>query len=692
MFFLWGFVINLTAQSLVATDPLPKNVVLEQFTGIRCGYCPGADDLAQELRDNYPNRVVVIEIHQGSFAEPEGDEPDYRTVWGDSIAELAGVYAYPVGTINRHFFNDEITAMSVNLWTVSTQQIMEETSPVNVGVQSTYDSLTRELTIHVELYYTASSVYHTNYLNIALIQSHIIGPQLGGSADNYEHMYMLRDLITGQWGDTIGPAVEGAFIERDYVYTVPEAVNDIPVIVDDCDVVVFVSETKNEIYTGDVVTAVNGNNRYIGNVSLSDTVMIKKGHAGELTDFFVTTKSALAGDEEFLVTLETKGMPDDWEASFVFGDQSFSDSALITLTQNVEEQLIFQVEPGQTAGFVYFRVKFQSVTYPEAPYRYCKFDVISEVADLVVNGTGGSSPEQYDYVFTDGLEHAACSTYAVASADDFVMGMHDRALDDIKNIYLNIAWTFPALTIEQLVLVKSFMDNGGNLLISGQDIGWDFMSGEPNSHGSPEATDFYTNYLLTRYISDGTSDDYIILPNESDNVYGQMEGTFLIDLYDGNLYPDNVEALPGADEVYYYETTNKAAITKVATEKYKAVYFACGLEMVGQPDATDQFMKLTYQWFYGLLDAEEFDEDISGLFLGKSKPNPASRLTRIPLHVERKGTFILMNSAGQQVKTFPVDKTEQEIILDVSNLDAGVYYYYILSGNRTAPRQKLVVY
>ncbi|HHJ09583.1 MAG TPA: hypothetical protein ENK25_01665, partial [Bacteroidetes bacterium] len=48
---------NLTAQTLVSTDPLPKNVVIEKFGGLRCGYCPRADDLAQVLKDTYPNRV-----------------------------------------------------------------------------------------------------------------------------------------------------------------------------------------------------------------------------------------------------------------------------------------------------------------------------------------------------------------------------------------------------------------------------------------------------------------------------------------------------------------------------------------------------------------------------------------------------------------------------------------------------------
>jgi hypothetical protein len=36
--FLFSVYVN--AQTLVSTDPQPRNAVLEEFTGIYCGYCP----------------------------------------------------------------------------------------------------------------------------------------------------------------------------------------------------------------------------------------------------------------------------------------------------------------------------------------------------------------------------------------------------------------------------------------------------------------------------------------------------------------------------------------------------------------------------------------------------------------------------------------------------------------------------
>lgn len=59
-----------------------KNVVLEEFTGIHCQYCPDGHRRAQELKDAHPDDVIIINIHTGSFANPDPGQPDFRTPFG----------------------------------------------------------------------------------------------------------------------------------------------------------------------------------------------------------------------------------------------------------------------------------------------------------------------------------------------------------------------------------------------------------------------------------------------------------------------------------------------------------------------------------------------------------------------------------------------------------------------------------
>ena len=95
---------TMVAQTIVGTDPENRNVVLEEFTGIHCVYCPDGHAIAQGIYDAHPDDVVLINIHQGSFAVPSGSEPDFRTQWGDAIAGQSGLLGYPAGTVNRHLF------------------------------------------------------------------------------------------------------------------------------------------------------------------------------------------------------------------------------------------------------------------------------------------------------------------------------------------------------------------------------------------------------------------------------------------------------------------------------------------------------------------------------------------------------------------------------------------------------------
>lgn len=64
--------------TFVSTAPANKNVVLEEYTGINCGYCPDGHKIANQIAAANPGRVVLINIHQGGFAN---DIPDYRTSW-----------------------------------------------------------------------------------------------------------------------------------------------------------------------------------------------------------------------------------------------------------------------------------------------------------------------------------------------------------------------------------------------------------------------------------------------------------------------------------------------------------------------------------------------------------------------------------------------------------------------------------
>lgn len=231
----------------VGTDIRQKNVLLEEFTGIHCGYCPQGHAIARDLLRAQPSCMYVIAVHSGPYAIPGSDEPDFRTSYGEMIDSELKPDSYPSGAVNRHSFAGTYTS-GRNFWTSNCKIIREETAPVNLYMYAELDGSTRELNIRIEGYYTQAVNEPFHLLNVALLQNNIKGPQNGsGVGSDYIHQHMLRDLITGQWGDTIITPRQGEYFEREYVYKVPVAYKSTEVELGEIELVVFICRNKKDV-------------------------------------------------------------------------------------------------------------------------------------------------------------------------------------------------------------------------------------------------------------------------------------------------------------------------------------------------------------------------------------------------------------------------------------------------------------
>tara|TARA_X000000950_G_scaffold93495_1_gene117730 strand:+ start:5815 stop:7839 length:2025 start_codon:yes stop_codon:yes gene_type:complete len=252
------------SQTFVSTTPENKNVVLEEFTGISCTYCPDGHRIANDIYNNNPTDVVLINIHTGGYASPQGPGTDFNTMFGSAIAAQSNLSGYPAGTVNRRVFaglgQNGGTAMSRGNWQSASSQILNEPSYVNVAAQANLDISTRQLSVTVEAYYTGSSPVNTNKLNVALIQNNVEGPQTGASYNptailpngNYNHQHMLRHMLTGQWGDDITNTSTGSFFTNTYTYTIPNDLNGVAFDLFNLEVAVFLTETQQNVVTGNM--------------------------------------------------------------------------------------------------------------------------------------------------------------------------------------------------------------------------------------------------------------------------------------------------------------------------------------------------------------------------------------------------------------------------------------------------------
>lgn len=252
---------QMNAQTIVQTTPQNKKVILEEFTGVNCVYCPQGHTIANSIKAANPTNVFLINIHVGGYATPSAGQPDFRTPFGTAIANQSGLTGYPAGTVNRTVFAGNAqnggtgTAMSRDKWTATSNQILAQSSYVNVATTATINVNTRLLTVLVEAYYTGSSPVSTNNLNVALLQNNTFGPQVGGNqGNNYNHQHRLIHMLTGQWGETISTTTAGTFVTRTYTYTIPADYNSIIAEMGEFEIVAFMAEGQQKIISGNGAT------------------------------------------------------------------------------------------------------------------------------------------------------------------------------------------------------------------------------------------------------------------------------------------------------------------------------------------------------------------------------------------------------------------------------------------------------
>lgn len=63
-------------------------------------------------------------------------------------------------------------------------------------------------------------------------------------------MHMLREMMTGQWGEEITETTQGSFIDRTYTWEIPGDVNGVAIDPNQLRVIAFMAETTQEIITG----------------------------------------------------------------------------------------------------------------------------------------------------------------------------------------------------------------------------------------------------------------------------------------------------------------------------------------------------------------------------------------------------------------------------------------------------------
>lgn len=284
---LLAFGFGAVAQNWVSTTPENKKVVLEEFTGIYCTFCPDGHKTANAIMAANPGKVFAVNIHSGGFAGPRAaGDPDMRTPEGDVIDDASGLTGYPAASVNR-YRTPRVEPGNRASWAASVNSQLAESAAANTYVKSSFDRTTNELTTEVEVYYTANSATTTNKLTVMLLQDNILGPQVGGTTfypenyvgDKYIHNHVLRDVISsgGAWGEVIDTTTMGHYVYKKYVTVLPANITSIPLSFFNLEVLAFVSEGDNNNIMAAYQTEVEYDNTGAIDLSIEDKTTVPAG-------------------------------------------------------------------------------------------------------------------------------------------------------------------------------------------------------------------------------------------------------------------------------------------------------------------------------------------------------------------------------------------------------------------------------
>lgn len=240
-----------------STDP-DRVVILEDYTGHKCGNCPAAADEAKSIEDNNPNRVVVVSIHAGqggvsSFQkwnkEGEGGYPKYSTNFTtesglDYAIEIdGGCPVNPIGMVSR-LSNGASNSLwlSFSTWQQATEDLLQQNEvSVDLQLEVNYYPGTKGLFVHT-FAQTMDEIQSPHSVVLMLIDKKIVDWQkdytlVDPDIPDYEHHNVHLVNINGTYGQEVFEANTAAdeTKQNDLTYKIPEKYID-----DDLAVVAFI--------------------------------------------------------------------------------------------------------------------------------------------------------------------------------------------------------------------------------------------------------------------------------------------------------------------------------------------------------------------------------------------------------------------------------------------------------------------
>ncbi len=569
---------HLSAQKYASTQVEKKKAIIEEFTGVKCTYCPKGNAVASGIENSYPGNAFVVSYHPSSqnFCVPfEGDENLGRN-WPVPILSYSGSNFMPSAMVNRRRF-DEGLSLSRGLWEISALMIMTESSPCNVGFISKYDIETKTLTVDAEVYFT-TAVEDNFTVTVVLMQDSIVTKQSGGG-DHYVHKKTFREGLTDVWGDPITEETgKGALIERRYSFDNSSTNYNM----ERCSVLVFIRNNVN----GEIITG-NGGKANSALISLASSVPpYTTAGTGETSEIKCTLKNLSDNQQTIrLSASRSTRTPEDWTIDATGPTVQVTEMGVnVSLQAGATTELTLKITPGITTGVGDVILKAEGTASGQ---NSIKLTTISRNVEYleIMESPSDNEPQSLNRIIK-------------ATGREPYLKFETAGLQYIHPLLQNLKvahWSFnPNMFLSQVKAstITEMMEKGVRVLLTGTTPIGSLFTSDPD-HQIFECLGI--TYDQENLIMPGSS--YTFTGNPADDYFKSLSIPWTRDSLTDNLaIPVEIINSSVAAPILTIDNTNISIATKSHTVRSKAIVLHFNPYSINSPDDQEELIDRCLDW------------------------------------------------------------------------------------------------
>ncbi|HDR04302.1 MAG TPA: Omp28-related outer membrane protein [Candidatus Marinimicrobia bacterium] len=571
------WIILLTLLAFGFAGAAPRKVVLfEQATNASCGPCAASNPRVQQLISQNFGKIVGVRYH----AWWPGTDPMYthNTTDNRSRIQYYGVSGVPTYMIDGSNYG---VPGSLDAMTTQMNERLSVPSPVALEAFYHYDPESDTVTVAVSLIAEEALIGENMVLHLALIERMVVFATPPGSNGESEFGDVMRRMYPSGEGLTIGSLDAGTELFYEYKARKHRDWN-----INDLAAVAFVQNNANKeiinaaisfptikVETSDpMVDLLELNNSYVKNYQLPN-------------NYDDTVRVTL-----FIADLD---LPQDWSVSFL---ENRSDELSLTILPGESAEAAIEIVTGNEAGTVTYKLFAKNEDDPHGYGNSLDYFGFMQSGDvLLVDNDGGAN---YQLYYTGAL-NAIHRAYTYVEHGNLKYISDNVRAENFKTVIWHVGWSSPVLTPADVEILTAYLQEGGSLLITGQDIGWDIFNNDGASNFQ-EAKDFYTNFLDAVYVRDASGiNSYTGVPDDiiGDGIAFPLNGIY-------TKYPDELDSHSALSQpVFYFEGTERIGGLRLDAgfpTFHKAVYLGFSLEQISDPAIRQSIMARSLAFFDSL--------------------------------------------------------------------------------------------